>query len=328
MSWEEVKHDKKGYVKVRKGDIKSLHGLAKKANDDPQAQGYIELNLDDLGGLGGSGGGPHTHSEYAKKSHDHDEYLTDLPDHDHPHTHDEYLTALPDHDHPEYEGGNVNGQSNSTIFYQNNNLNIYRDGVAGSPSRKGWQGWNYKSAGDSTKINWYIHDGNPEALTGQVNSIAFLVIPETAGTRLPHLTIYTMPQRDGQNAKPTYRSRITYENTETSELKKNQPYVVYYGQDPKIFENYPRVELTKADYTSQGPQGDDETIQSIVVSSDSGATDGAYNFTLQQSQIDFTDYAESLVFLAPITEDHTHDEFDDLKAKVEDLETRLARLES
>ena len=103
MSWDEVKNDKEGYIKVRKGDTKALHGRTKKANEDPKAQGYIELKVDDLGFEGG--GGPHTHSEYANKTHTHDDYLTDLPDHDHPHTHDEYLTALPDHDHPEYEGG-------------------------------------------------------------------------------------------------------------------------------------------------------------------------------------------------------------------------------
>ena len=87
MSWDQVKNDKEGYIKVRKGDTKALHGRTKKANDDSKAQGYIELKVDDLGFEGG--GGPHTHTEYANKEHDHDEYLTDLPD----------------HDHPEYEGG-------------------------------------------------------------------------------------------------------------------------------------------------------------------------------------------------------------------------------
>ena len=70
MSWDEVKDEKEGYVRVRKSDDRALIGRLKKANDDPEAKGYIELNKDDLGGMGG-GSGPHSHSEYASSTHDH-----------------------------------------------------------------------------------------------------------------------------------------------------------------------------------------------------------------------------------------------------------------
>jgi hypothetical protein len=87
MSWDEIKDEKEGYVRVRKSEDRALIGRLRKANDDPDAKGYIELKVDDLGFEGG--GGPHTHNNYALTGHTHDEYLTDLPD----------------HSHPEYEGG-------------------------------------------------------------------------------------------------------------------------------------------------------------------------------------------------------------------------------
>ncbi len=82
MSWEEIKDEKEGYVRVRKSEDRALVGRLRKANDDAEAKGYIELKVDDLGFEGG--GGPHTHNNYALTGHTHDDYLTDLPDHSHP----------------------------------------------------------------------------------------------------------------------------------------------------------------------------------------------------------------------------------------------------
>ena len=283
----------------------------------------ITAGKSDTGHTHDADSAPHTHTEYAPTEHDHD-YLTELPTHEHPHDHTEYasasdVTALwvlansneskanantakneeQDDRLDALESGNEQG--NSTIFYQNTNSNIYQDGVPGSPSPQGWQGWHYASAGDGTKINWYFYAqdfSNPEVFTGELNSFAILVVPETSNTRLPHITVYTMPQGDGQDAQVWYRSRATYENTGQS-WTANQPYVVYYGQDPEIFENYPRVELTKADYTSEGPQQDGEGIFLLAIGSDSSATADAYNFTLQQSHVDSVDYVQNAVFLAP-----------------------------
>ena len=73
MSWDEVKDEKEGYVRVRKSDDQSLNGRLKEANDNSEAKGFIELNKEDLGGMSG-GGGPHSHSEYSPKTHTHAEY--------------------------------------------------------------------------------------------------------------------------------------------------------------------------------------------------------------------------------------------------------------
>ena len=198
-----------------------------------------------------------------------------------------------------------NEQGESTIYYQNTNSNIYQDGKPGNPSPTGWQGWHYASAGDGTKINWYFYAqdfSNPEVFTGELNSFALLIVPESSSTRLPHVTVYTMPQGDGQDAQVWYRSRATYENTETN-FTVNQPYVLYYGEDPEVWENYPRKQLTKANYTSEGPQADGEGIFLLAIGSDSSAAFDAYNFTLQQSHIDSVDYVQNAVFLAPTTVD-------------------------
>lgn len=112
-NWDEYKNEKEGYLRVRKAEDRALLGNAKKHNDDPEATGYIELKTDDLGGIGG-GGGPHTHSEYAPKTHTHDEYLTDLPDHDHPHTHPEYEGTGDSYDDTEIKKRLDDTESNTT----------------------------------------------------------------------------------------------------------------------------------------------------------------------------------------------------------------------
>ncbi len=296
--------------------------------DDTEVRNLIQGNTDALANKSDTGhihdSAPHTHTEYSPTDHTHDEYLDSLPTHDHPHTHDEYgsaddvtaLWVLANSNEAKANDNTVknseqddrldalessNQQGDSTIFYQNTNSNIYQDGVPGNPSPQGWQGWHYASAGDGTKINWYFYAqdfSNPEVFAGELNSFALIVVPETRDTRLPHVNVYTMPQGDGQDAKVWYRSRATYENTGRS-WTANQPYVVYYGQDPEIFENYPRIELAKADYTSEGPQQDDEGIFLLAISSDSSASADDYNFTLQQSHIDSVDYIQNAVFLAP-----------------------------
>ena len=293
---------------------------AKSSTDDDIADLYtITAGKSDVGHTHDADSAPHTHTEYSLTDHTHEP--PDLT-----HTHDEYasaddVTALwvlansnevkanANAAKNEEQDGRLdaleseNEQGNSTIFYQNTNSNIYQDGVPGSPSPQGWQGWHYANAGDGTKINWYFYAqdfSNPAVFTGELNSFAILVVPETSNTRLPHITVYTMPQGDGQDAQVWYRSRATYENTGQS-WTANQPYVVYYGQDPEIFENYPRVELTKADYTSEGPQQEGEGIFLLAISSDSSAPANAYNFTLQQSHVDSVDYVQNAVFLAPTT---------------------------
>ena len=99
MSWDEVKDEKEGYVRVRKSDDRALIGRLKKENDDPEAKGYIELNKEDLGGMSGGGSGPHSHSEYSPKTHAHDDKADVNHTHDTTHTHNEF--AASGHAHPD-----------------------------------------------------------------------------------------------------------------------------------------------------------------------------------------------------------------------------------
>jgi hypothetical protein len=98
VGWDEVRDEKEGYVRVRKANTRgAMVGKLGKANDDPTARGYIELNKEDLGGMDG-GGGPHSHSEYARKTHDHDDKADVNHTHDTTHTHNEF--ADKGHTHP------------------------------------------------------------------------------------------------------------------------------------------------------------------------------------------------------------------------------------
>ena len=56
--------------------------------DDTQVKADIKANTEALAGK-------------ADEEHEH-EYLTEMPEHNHPHTHDEYLTDLPSHGHDDY----------------------------------------------------------------------------------------------------------------------------------------------------------------------------------------------------------------------------------
>ncbi len=158
MSWDEIKDEKEGYVRVRKSDDRALIGRLKKENDDPEAKGYIELNKDDLGGMGG-GGGPHSHSEYASKTHDHDTT----------HDHDNDYQAKGNYasgDHTHDTTHNHNGLYSATTHLHDLNYadkTLFDDHLANHPSGGGESyddSW-IQPALDDKSDTTHIHDAVP-----------------------------------------------------------------------------------------------------------------------------------------------------------------------
>ena len=158
MSWDEVKDEKEGYVRVRKSEDRALVGRLRKENDDPEAKGYIELNKDDLGGMGG-GGGPHSHSEYASKTHDHDTT----------HDHDNDYQAKGDYasgDHTHDTTHNHNGLYSPTTHLHDLNYadkTLFDDHLANHPSGGGESyddSW-IQPALDGKSDTTHIHDAVP-----------------------------------------------------------------------------------------------------------------------------------------------------------------------
>jgi hypothetical protein len=166
--------DKTGTRTRVKSDVMPAYWLPDDEIDIYAVDRRIWDRLDALGG--GDGGAPHTHDGlYSPTTHGHDDYLTELPTHDHPHGHDEYSPKS--HLHPEYSG--VAHDHNGDYVPFDDFVDIHINGahasleasqqalnehLANHPSGGGGDGGSY----DDTEVRGLIQD-NADAIEGKAD---------------------------------------------------------------------------------------------------------------------------------------------------------------
>lgn len=152
-----------------------------------------------------------------------------------------------------------------TLF--ENNAAAYADGFAGSQDPSHREGWYFKNAAQGQKVNWYFFDGQTENIS-LGNFSGYAVVTFDSLVSKPHLAFYTVPGASG-NGGSWYRSRVVYVSTGTPVVGKK--YLMYFGQDPKVHPELPRLSMIKAE-NSNGPQAADERVLTAVLGSDSGTS--------------------------------------------------------
>lgn len=154
------------------------------------------------------------------------------------------------------------------------NAGIYADGTAAVEDPTGRDGWYYKSAGSPEKINWYFHDGQTNPVTvGQWERLYTVATVDSSSNDTFHLSYYTFPLGDGQDAGSWYRSRIVY--VPSGNFERGVKTLFYMGQEPdsSVYPDLPRVQMvvTSVAGSSVGLNEDTEVIFTSVLSTNSGA---------------------------------------------------------
>lgn len=182
---------------------------------------------------------------------------------------------------------------------------VFADGAPATSDPNGVEtGWLYQNQGNGEKINWYLFGQDPQdpnATTYTLGDIESLYLKlsqyNTSTTRLPFISIYTLPLGDGQDAESWYRSRVTYDlNNPAPELfAGGDAFVTYLRSLPLVNRDLLSEELQLNQVYSAGPQASDERLLMIAVSTDSSAAAGEYNFTLDEFAVITSDERRTLV---------------------------------
>lgn len=154
------------------------------------------------------------------------------------------------------------------------NAGVYADGTAAVEDPTGRDGWYYKSAGSPEKINWYFHDGQANPVTvGQWETLYTVATVDSSSNDTFHLSYYTYPLGDGQDAGSWYRSRIVY--VPSGNFERGVKTLFYMGQEPdaSVYPDLPRVQMTVTTVAGSnvGLNEDTEVIMTTVFGTNSGA---------------------------------------------------------
>jgi len=164
------------------------------------------------------------------------------------------------------------------VLIYENSPSVYADARPPTQDPNYRVGWYFKNLGpvgnaSQNKINWYFFDGTVENIS-VANFSAYAVITMDSLSSKPFFGIYTMPTGSG-DAASWYKSRRSFVIAGTPVI--GTKYLVYYGQDPKVYPELPRLTMTDSG-NSAGSFALTERIMTIALSSDSGATINACQF--------------------------------------------------
>lgn len=169
-------------------------------------------------------------------------------------------------------------QVNKFTIYENN-AQVYADAQPGvqDPSGQLRDGWYYTNASAGQKINWYYFDGINNATVTLGAMSAYAVMTFDGLGSMPLLAVYTKPTGSGDLMPGFARSRVVYSGSSTG-LTIGKKYLVYFGENPTVHPELPRVQLVKSTSSSAGSQGASEEVLTVSFGSNSGASVGSVKF--------------------------------------------------
>ena len=169
-------------------------------------------------------------------------------------------------------------QVNRLSVYENN-AQAYADGQPGieDPSGQLRNGWYYTNAAAGQKINWYYFDGINNATVTLGNLSAYAVMTFDSLSSMPILGVYTKPTGSGDVIPSFAHSRVSY-TVSSAGLVTGKKYLVYFGENPTVHPELPRVQLAKSTTSSAGSQSATEEVLTVSFGSNSGASVNSVKF--------------------------------------------------
>jgi chromosome segregation ATPase len=163
----------------------------------------------------------------------------------------------------------------STKVYENNAA-VYADAKPGIVDPQLRDGWYFKNTIAGDKVNWYFYDGQTNNIQlSQFSGYAVVTVDNLANK--PFLVVYTTPQLDGNDSGAFYRSVRKY--SIPSSMEAGKKYLVYFGDEPKVRTDLPRLELSLL--AESGPLASTERVLTTAFHSDSQAAVNSVEFVVE-----------------------------------------------
>jgi hypothetical protein len=191
--------------------------------------------------------------------------------------------------------------------------NVFADGEHATADPSGTSGWYYRNE-PGRKINWYFYSGGEDTDTlGAFQSATvdeeggfYMVVDARNTTSWPYLALYTARQNDGSDAS-WYRSRLTYGPGGSFGNKLSSGLHILVTSNfnaarlATLQGKYPTAATTTLSiesFSSAGPQGANEALWLMAISSSSGLPEGQEEFVLRESGIAFGGKVRTIQYVA------------------------------
>ena len=176
----------------------------------------------------------------------------------------------------------VQVDANSRTIRLNTETAIFADGEHPVRDPEGRAGWRYTNT-TGNKINWYLWSEvqHQDYSLSQFQGIYMVIDIKTQGS-MPYWTVYTKPEGDGNDAS-WFRSRINYSDEAASAALPAGRYLFHSSNlDPTGIEpDLVRVPLP-AGFNTVGPQGADEELWLMALSTSSNYPAGTNDFLVEK----------------------------------------------
>ena len=199
----------------------------------------------------------------------------------------------------------INASTTSTLL--NTQTSIFADGEAGTSDPLNQSpGWFYKNT-ENNKINWYFFgDTAHTAYTLGDFDGWYAVVDFRNETSVPHWSVYTRVEADGNDAGVSYRSRVDY-NDETAignalSVSTGKYLLHAAGMDVSGIETLlPRISVGTDPATTEGPQGSTEEINYMVLETSPNTPEGTNEFMVEKVGYKLGDYVNEFLLASPPT---------------------------
>lgn len=165
----------------------------------------------------------------------------------------------------------------------NTNALVFSNGAPGILDPNNRPGWYFKNDVSGKKINWFFFDGAAENVT-LANFSAYAVVTLDSLTSRPFLVLYSTPTGTGDHFPGFYKSSRAFTWPAGSAV--GTKYLIYFGQNPTVHPNLPRVQLTTA--ITNGSFAPSERVFSVALHSDSGSSVNNVQFVVETLGINTT----------------------------------------
>lgn len=169
----------------------------------------------------------------------------------------------------------------------NTNADVFSNGAAGILDPNDRSGWYFKNDSAGKKINWYFFDGRVDYNIPLSDFSAYAVVTLDSLASRPFLVLASVPRvpTNPADAFPGFyqSSRVfTWPAGSTVGTK----YLIYFGQNPSVYPDLPRVQLTPA--ITNGTFAPSERVFFVALHSDSGASVNNAQFVVETLGINAT----------------------------------------